>query len=332
MKIKVINLYFGRKPDYFDLFLISCANNPSIDFLFFIDFEVPFVPRNVQFIQTTFQEITRLFQAKFDFELCLKSPYKLCDFRPAFGELFSSYLKGYDWWGHCDFDMIFGDLSPVVKLAEHSEYHKILRQGHLTLFKNDLYVNQLYQTDVDILVKLANQKKEGVHQAYPIDGNFMHYEKVFQSESVCAFDEYWGIDRLFYLMNLNVYREPIMADVSPKSAFLKMTNHTNKYGQYFLWQNGKIYCKQSDSKLDSEYLYIHLQKRKMVRNFNLVDLDEGNIIINQFGIFENKKSLFFCLIQKSLPYVPNLSHLYRFYFYRVLKTIKLNFFNFFKRN
>ena len=33
----------------------------------------------------------------------------MCDYKVAYGEMFQDYIKEYDFWGHCDMDMIFGE-------------------------------------------------------------------------------------------------------------------------------------------------------------------------------------------------------------------------------
>ena len=43
-------------------------------------------------------------------QVTLDRPYKLCDFKPAYGFIFGEYLKEYDYWGHCDIDIVWGDL------------------------------------------------------------------------------------------------------------------------------------------------------------------------------------------------------------------------------
>lgn len=325
MKICIVNLYFGKRPDYFDLFLMSCSQNTKINFLFFIDFDIPLeVPPNVTFIKTTFKEIVSLVQSKFNFEVALKNAYKLCDFRPAFGEVFERHLKDYDWWGHCDFDMILGDLSNVIELANQSQYAKILRQGHLTLFKNDASINRVYRNDFTNVDIIKNQNGKEVHRAYPHDGVFMNYQDVFTSDKFMCFDEFWGVDRLFYMMNLPVYREPIMADIRCKSPFVKMTAHPNFLGQYFVLSNGKLSrlsLFMKNKKVES-YPYIHLQKRKMKQHYDSVD-DKSTLLINQFGMFDGSKwqkrhyvfGLFSC--------IPNMAHLYRYYLPRLIKDLNL---------
>jgi hypothetical protein len=324
MKICIVNLYFGKRPDYFDLFLISCAKNPKIDFLFLIDFDIPLeVPKNVTFIKTTFKEIVSLVQSKFNFEVALKNAYKLCDFRPAFGEIFESHFKDYDWWGHCDFDMILGDLNYVFELASQSKYVKILRQGHLTLFKNETSINQVYRNDFTDIDIVKNQNGKEVHRAYPHDGVFMNYKDVFTSEKFYCFDEFWGVDRLFYMMNLPVYREPIMADIGCKFPFIKMTAHPNCFGQYFVWNRGVLVRRAlfgSYENADS-YPYIHLQKRKMAQHYDSID-SNSIIVINQFGFFDCTKWPQYHYFFAIFSCVPNIAQLYRYYFPRFKSRIK----------
>lgn len=324
MKTLVINLYFGKRPDYFDLFLISCAKNPKIDFLFFVDFDVPFdIPENVKFVNRTFKEVVKLFQLNFDFNIALNFPYKLTDFQPAIGEVLQAHLKDYHWWGHCDFDMVFGDLSAIVKLAEESNYVKILRQGHLTLYKNDAEINKVYRNDFAKLDLLISQNGENIHMAYPNDGVYMRYKDVLTTDKIYAFDEFWGVDRLFYMSNLPVYREPVMADISYKSTFVKMTAHKNYVGQYFIWEGGKVSRKSLFNRsvnLDS-YPYIHLQKRKMKQHYAVVSV-KSKVVINQFGIFDSTKWSSNHFLFAIMSCIPNLGHWYRYYFPRLIKRLK----------
>jgi hypothetical protein len=35
---------------------------------------------------------------------------KLCDYRPAFGEMYADEIEGFDFWGHTDLDCVYGRL------------------------------------------------------------------------------------------------------------------------------------------------------------------------------------------------------------------------------
>ena len=102
-KIGIVVPYYGKFPNYFALFLRSCENNPTIDWIVFTDImEVVEYPKNVLRVQMTFQELKKWFQSKFDFPIVLDSPYKLCDYKVMTGYLFNDYLKDYDYWGYSD--------------------------------------------------------------------------------------------------------------------------------------------------------------------------------------------------------------------------------------
>ena len=126
--ICLVILYFGKLPNYFNLWLTSCKYNNTINFLLFTDDKTKYdYPNNVRVIYTTFEEIRNQIQSKFDFRITLEKPYKLCDFKPAYGYIFNKYLKGYDFWGHCDLDVIFGNLRKFLPEEILKEYDKIYK-------------------------------------------------------------------------------------------------------------------------------------------------------------------------------------------------------------
>jgi hypothetical protein len=77
-------------------------------------------------------------------------PRKLCDYRPAFGEIFRHEIADAGWWGWCDLDCVFGDfaafLTSEVMAASHliSDHAKIVN-GPLTIVRNGPATNTLYR-------------------------------------------------------------------------------------------------------------------------------------------------------------------------------------------
>lgn len=78
---------------------------------------------------------------------------RVWNFRPAFGELYAEELEGFDWWGHTDFDCVYGRverwysdeyLSGIDITANHHDYIS----GPWTLYRNNPEVNGLY-TETD---------------------------------------------------------------------------------------------------------------------------------------------------------------------------------------
>ena len=104
--------YYGKLPWYFNYFVHSCRYNPTVDFYIVTDdnsYNKP-LPANVKLILKPLEELKQLINAKMGFDTNIKNAYKLCDFKPAYGHIFSELLGSYDVWGHCDIDLVFGNI------------------------------------------------------------------------------------------------------------------------------------------------------------------------------------------------------------------------------
>jgi hypothetical protein len=88
-------------------------------------------------------------QSKFDFPIVLDRPYKICDYRPAFAYILPDYIKGYDFWGWGDLDVVYGDIRHFVTDEVLSRYKMFSGYGHFTLYKNDEYTNTFFMKEVD---------------------------------------------------------------------------------------------------------------------------------------------------------------------------------------
>ncbi len=143
MQICIILPYFGKLPDIFPFFLQSCYYNKNFDFLIFTDQDLK-SHANVTVVNMPWENFVKHVQSKFDFPIALESPYKLCDFKPAYGHIFGDWLKKYDFWGHCDCDLIWGNLSPLIDFCEKG-VDRIGEYGHLILYKNTNEVNNWFR-------------------------------------------------------------------------------------------------------------------------------------------------------------------------------------------
>ena len=97
--IRLVVPHFGARPAYFPLVVRSMAANPDVSWLLLTEQPVPDAPPNVAVQLCEFEDLAKRIRSLFDFEISLEQPYKLCDFRPAFGEIFADELAGYDFWG-----------------------------------------------------------------------------------------------------------------------------------------------------------------------------------------------------------------------------------------
>ena len=51
----------------------------------------------------------------------------------ADGVIFTEDLEGFDFWGYCDMNMIFGDIRKFITRDVLLAYKKVLIHGHLSL-------------------------------------------------------------------------------------------------------------------------------------------------------------------------------------------------------
>jgi len=170
-KIVLLICYFGKLPWYFKFFLHSCKYNPDIHFYIITDNNktIESLPSNVKIVVIPNDEMKQKAFEKFGFTVCIDNPYKLCDFKPAYGYLFPELIEGYDFWGHGDIDVIFGKIRNFIThdvLSNHDLIcvrHDFLT-GYFQLFRNNEKMNTLFMKSKD-------------------------YKKVFTSPQHYCFDE-----------------------------------------------------------------------------------------------------------------------------------------------
>lgn len=253
MKVCLIMPYFGKLPNYFDLWLKTCTYNPDIDFIIITDNEIKSPQNNIRVIHSTFEQLTKMVDEKIHYEVNLEAPYKLCDFKPAYGLIFQDLLEGYDFWGYCDCDLLFGDIKSFITEEIFLNHDMIQLLGHMTFIRNNNECNNMFNRDCG-------------------DINF---ERLSKFPIVVGFDEF-GIPSIMYEEKMRIYSNPrIIADILPYHDRLIMNNRNNNYPQIFSWENGKVFrYYETDNKLCiEEIMYIHLQKRYMEFDCNLKETE-----------------------------------------------------------
>ena len=182
--IGLIQVYFGELPSYFGLFINSVVNKP-FDLLFFSDNEKPeHLPLNVFWFQTNLGCIKELFDAKLNLDVMLNNPYKLCDYKPSYGLVFSSYIQQYEFWGTIDIDTIVGDFSQFItteRLSNLDVYSGVKEylSGSFFIFRNNGICNTLFQKSRDWKIVFSCEK----HLAFDECGGH-YYEQLKSGKSI----------------------------------------------------------------------------------------------------------------------------------------------------
>lgn len=258
-KIKIVIPYFGKFPDSINAFLLSCKKNPDFEWLFFTDDRLNEMPENVSLIKCTLSDIKKRIEKVVGFDVMLEAPYKLCDFRPAFGMVFSQELDGYDFWGWGDIDLVYGNLSRYITDQLLDQYDKVYPCGHLSLIRNTPENNRAFMLDVP---------------------GTLDYKTVFTDSKSFIFDEYKGLNEKLLTIGKRVYGCIDFADmdvvyhrfrtadwrtirkVFPEFLYKQYIPQNYKL-QTFYFENGKCYrVFYADSKVEAEELvYIHYRHK-----------------------------------------------------------------------
>ena len=244
--------YFGHFPNYFDKWLISCSYNSTIDWIIFTDCHEEYdYPINVHVNYCTFEDMKVLFQSKFDFKISLNKPYKLCDYKCAYGYIFEKELEKYDFWGYCDVDLIWGNLRQFITDEMLNEYDRVGLYGHCSIIKNKKELKELFMKNV-----------EGVP----------NYRWVYSSSMSFCFDETYAFNKYFKIYGYSMKEIPYICDINIKyEGFVPAEKDFNlPIGlSTFSYENGCLCChyKYPDqTECKEEISYVHLQKRNMKVN------------------------------------------------------------------
>lgn len=273
--------YYGHFPNYFQLFLNSCKNNPNFEWLIFTDDHTNYDwPANVHVHYETFAGMQARVRNAFPFHPELRAPYKLCDLKPMYGYLFSDYLKNTGFWGYCDCDLIFGDLDAYITDSMLENHDKIFLMGHCSLVRNTEEITTRFMQ--------------------PLNGRLL-YQDVLQSDRIFTFDESYlptNVNRIFEQSGARIFKEDYSANTRARSTHFQLTRYQDDLHSYmteapmravFTWEHGHLYrySKPLNAFTRQELMYIHLQRRHMtVADQSLNTADSFKIIPGSFEKLE----------------------------------------------
>ena len=246
--IAILTCWYGSYPWYFPYFVHSCKFNPTIDFIIITDNDqpIPDKPQNVKIIYKALEEIKAIASEKLGFAVNIDYPYKLCDFKPAYGFIFSEILMCYDFWGHGDIDVVYGNIRDFMTDEILSNYDVISSRhdyitGTFCLFRNNKYINCLFRKSKD-------------------------YKRVFRSAEHFCFDE---CNFLFAELQNGASIFDYPHNIQSMTYVVKKSEAEGKLRAFFdfiivegtpgkiKWDNGKIIYKE-----EYEAMFYHLIKFK----------------------------------------------------------------------
>jgi hypothetical protein len=266
--ILIIIPYFGPFPKQFKFWLDSAYNNPTVNFLILTD-NLLESRENVKVIPMTFNDFRNKIQSGFDFEIALKTPYKICDFRGAYGYIFQEYIENYDFWGFGDVDVVYGNIRHFLTDEILSKHKVILGLGHLTLYQNTEECNSFFKTQIE---------------------GFQYYIDVFSKPRNYLFDEFlhgglsdmWKFKDPDHLWDEKPFDdlEIPLKSLNFKSVF-NPNNPQNLIFEYSAPDLYRIFLNSNLQIVKEPTLYAHFQMRGFMR-IKTIDTRRYLIIPNAF--------------------------------------------------
>lgn len=180
-RIVLIIVYFGPFPLWLPAFLLSCRYNPEIEWLIFSDNEVPpNSPENVRFVKIELAAFNRRASEALGLDIRIQPSflYKLVDVKPVLGKIFEEYIQGYEFWGHCDLDVLWGNITTFITpdILQHfdiitSRIHKM--SGHFCLYRNFPEIQTIFMKIPRVSAMLA-QTGEVLRLTEPVFTAHLH--------------------------------------------------------------------------------------------------------------------------------------------------------------
>ncbi|WP_410004682.1 DUF6625 family protein [Aequorivita nionensis] len=297
--ILLIIPYYGKWPIWFDAYLLSVAANPTVHWLCPTDCEIPEnYPSNITFLPITLSQLNNHVNEVVEAEVPLNHR-KFCDLKPAYAEIFSEQLQGYDFWGICDVDIIWGDIRKFISEEILNEYDIISSRkeeisGHFNLFRNTQQINSLYR-------KLPS------------------YKSLYAVPKIKRVDElvlsnYIKNDTFFKGLDLKVFWSKILCNQENGR-----DSHQEYYLDKWLWNDGKM-LELKNGKPVNEVMYLHFINWKRTMKYSEIKYEDNptQFYISYIGLHYKLHSE----IQKIFRRIKNIYNGYYVREYRRLKKMK----------
>tara|TARA_B110000444_G_C18849376_1_gene604316 strand:- start:3644 stop:4408 length:765 start_codon:yes stop_codon:yes gene_type:complete len=199
-----------------------------------------------------FEEINNLLNVKLPINV-----RKICDLKPAYGEIFKEEIEKYDFWGFADLDIIWGNIESFIDDNKLNKFDIITSRkkniaGHFTLLRNTNKINKLYKKIPD-------------------------YKKIFKKEKFQWFDEFYFNNYIKdNIKDIKIYWEKNLLNVE-KNIDSQQDYHLDRWS----WNFGGL----NNNKSGEEIMYLHFINWKKYLKFNEVQFNKN---VDSFLISYNK--------------------------------------------
>jgi hypothetical protein len=134
--------YFGRWPEWMNLFVETCKWNPGVRWRFYTDCGEPENRAgNVDYVHLSFDDYKALVRERLRVAFDPPDPYKLCDIKPCLAYIHERDVAGYPFFGFGDVDVVYGDIrkfytDELLRRFNVFSTHADRLSGHFAVLRN----------------------------------------------------------------------------------------------------------------------------------------------------------------------------------------------------
>ena len=257
--ILIIADYFGEWPKWFGMFLKSCEFNPTIHWRIHTDCAVPErAPTNVEFVNISREAYVRRASDILGLSFGPKDMYNICDLRPTFGVLYADIIRGYDYFGWGDVDVVYGDIRKFYtdEVLSHNVICSNARTctGHFTLIRNESWLRECFKHIPNWRQRLEDP------DPHPWSDSLDEAKLSGIFSPVAEVREEFG-ERLAGLSSLSKYWQNNYFREQWSTPFIPYPWHDGSrlHPEVWYWQNGHL---RNEWDGEREFLYLHLMNFK----------------------------------------------------------------------
>ena len=251
----IIISYFGIWPEWINLFMESCRLNPTIDWIIYSDCGAcENTPANVQIRAVTYADYCARIAHALKIDFRPEQTYKLCETKIMTGMTHAQDIKGYDFFGYGDIDLVYGNIRDILKTSLSSDCnlistHSFLVSGHFALMRNSFRMRNAFRM-------IPSWRTHVLAKDY-VSVDEHRFSKVFWKLG--------GYNPLYNRINAVLFRpRTLVFDEQYTTPMIPFPWHNGSmdHPQNWVWKDGNI---TNDRDGDRRFLYLHFMNWRHAR-------------------------------------------------------------------
>lgn len=263
--LMVLIPYFGRWPEWMNLFVESCKWNPGVRWRLYTDCGEPENrAANVEYVHLSFEDYKALARERLGIAFDPTDPYKLCDLKPCLGHIHERDAEGFPFFGYGDIDLIYGNLREFYTdelLARFKVFstHPERLSGHFAVLRNTPSLRRAFERIPNYRALLENPRHLCVCE--------LHFTDVFSPPGAIGPGGLRPALRRQVLRRFDPRRRGLLFVERYTTVLSRRGWHdgTMSYPQRWFWRRGRLTNERDGER---EFPYLHFMRWKSVRWMN----------------------------------------------------------------